>query len=400
MLALPVATGLNGFLPSMVIMAICWAAMTATALCLVEVSLWMEEGAHVITMTSRILGPVGRGVAWLLYLFICYASIVAYTAGGGLQIYHAFEQYLQIPLTKDAGSGIFILVFGAIIYLGSRLVGRVNALLFIAMVAAYIGLVASGIFEVKLSLLEHVEWKGAYLAIPLLLTSFSFQTLVPSLTPYLKRHTNALRIAIIAGTTLTFVIYGLWQMLVLGIAPVEGLNGLADAYLKGEPATTCLYFHTCTPWISSLAEYFAFLAIVTSFFGMALGLFDFLADGLHLSKKGWGGIAIALLIMVPTYIFSIQFERVFLVALDTTGGFGDSILNGIIPVLMVWIGRYRMGYKGPKCLFGGKPLLALLFTFYLGALILAICVQMGFIPQLQEQFNIPRIPNAVEIITE
>lgn len=399
MLALPVATGLNGFLPSLVIMAICWAAMTATALCLVEVSLWMEDGAHVSTMTSRILGPTGKGVAWVLYLFICYASIVAYTAGGGLQIFHALEAY-QWPVTKNWGNGLFILIFGLIIYLGSRIVGRVNALLFIAMVAAYVGLVATGVFEVKLSLLERVEWRGAYLAIPLLLTSFSFQTLVPSLTPYLKRNAQALRWSIISGTTLTFLIYAIWQWLVLGIVPVDGLRGLGDAFIQGEPASTCLSHHTCSIWVSHLAEYFAFLAIVTSFFGMALGLFDFLSDGLHIRKTGWGGIVISLLIMVPSYFFSTYFERVFLVALDTTGGFGDTILNGMIPILMIWIGRYKMHYTGPKFLMGGRVVLTVLFVFYLAALILSTTVQMGFIPELQKQFELPRIPHEAELLSE
>lgn len=56
MLALPVATGVSGFFPSIAIMLVCWLAMTITALLLIEVSLWMEEGVHLISMTSRILG--------------------------------------------------------------------------------------------------------------------------------------------------------------------------------------------------------------------------------------------------------------------------------------------------------------------------------------------------------
>lgn len=74
MLALPVATGVSGFLPSLVIMIACWAAMTIAALLLIEVSLWMEEGVHLISMTSRILGVPGKILSWILYLFICYAA--------------------------------------------------------------------------------------------------------------------------------------------------------------------------------------------------------------------------------------------------------------------------------------------------------------------------------------
>src|SRR5688572_9900927 len=83
MLALPIATGEVGFFPSLLMMLVGWAFMTTTALFLAEVNLWMEPGVHVITMASRLLGPLGKAVAWILYLFIGYASLVAYTAGGG-----------------------------------------------------------------------------------------------------------------------------------------------------------------------------------------------------------------------------------------------------------------------------------------------------------------------------
>src|SRR5689334_9836734 len=76
MLALPIATGISGFYPSLAVMLVCWLAMAASALLLLEVNLWMEEGAHIITMSSRLLGPVGKAVSWVLYLFICYASLV------------------------------------------------------------------------------------------------------------------------------------------------------------------------------------------------------------------------------------------------------------------------------------------------------------------------------------
>ena len=375
MLALPVATGISGFLPSLLIMFVCWLMMTATALLLLEVTLWMEEGAHVISMTSRFLGIQGKAVSWLLYLFICYASIVAYTAGGGIQIASAFNSYFGMPIPKDLGSVIFILLFGSVIYFGSHFVGRVNAVLFTAMIVAYVALVGTGIPEIKPHFLSQRRWSGAILAVPLLLTSFSFQTMVPSLTPFLKRHVTALRIAIIGGTFLSFVIYAIWQGLMLGIVPVEGPNGLAEALNRGEPATQFLREHVTSPWVYMIAEYFAFFAIATSFLGMALGLFDFLSDGLKIEKKGLGKIILALLIAVPTMIFATQFERIFIVALETSGGFGDSILNGLIPVLMVWIGRYRMGYLSNIQLPGGKFALVLIFCFFLFALVLEIFVQ-------------------------
>lgn len=391
MLALPVATGLSGFMPSILIMIICWLAMTATALLLLEVSMWMEEGVHLISMTSRILGTPGKVVSWCLYLFICYASLVAYTAGGGVQVATAVKDYFGIVIAKEIGSVLFIFVFGAVIYLGSRIVGRVNAVLFIAMVVAYLGLVGMGLPETKLELLRHRKWSGSLMSLPLLLTAFSFQTMVPSLTPYLKRNAKALRIAVVGGTAIAFVIYAIWQWLILGIVPIEGSNGLSEALARGEPATQFLREHMEGRWVCVIAEYFAFFAIVTSFLGIALGLFDFLSDGLKIRKAGNGNLILGLLIVIPTIIFATQYERVFLVALETSGGFGDSILNGLIPVLMVWLGRYylNMSKEGHFTVPGGKPLLVAVFIFFLCALFLEILVQAGIMTGIYQPSELP-----------
>jgi tyrosine-specific transport protein len=401
MLALPVATGISGFLPSIAVMLICWLAMTLSALLLIEVSLWMEEGVHLISMTSRILGPFGKAVSWFLYLFICYASLIAYTAGGGFQVATAVSHYLNLPLLKEYGSVLFVVVFGAVIYLGSRVVGRVNAILFIAMVGAYFALVAVGAHEVDSELLSHQQWSGSLIAVPLLLTAFSFQTMVPSLTPYLKSNVSALRWAVIGGTTIALVIYAIWQSLILGIVPVEGPHGLAEALARGEPATQFLKEHVEGPWVYQIAEFFAFFAIITSFLGIALGLFDFLADGLKIRKKGSGKLLLGLLIVVPTLICATQFERVFLVALEISGGFGDSILNGLIPVLMIWIGRYhlKLDKEASFRLPGGKPLLISLFVFFLCTLSLEILLQTGQMRTIYEPFEAP-IHNVKEVEAE
>lgn len=382
MLALPVATGISGFFPSIITMAICWASMTATALLLMEVSLWMEEGVHIITMTSRLLGRYGKMIAWVLYLFICYASLVAYTAGGGIQIMNLIHSILDFPISQGVGCLLFVLVFGGVLYLGHYVVGRVNAVLFIAMIVAYFCLVTVGIGEIKPHLLKHKNWSTAVLALPLLLTAFSFQTMVPSLTPYLKRHIKSLRIAIIGGTALTFVVYLIWQSLILGIVPAHGENGLIAALEKGQSATYFLGEHVENSFVSSVAEYFAFFALVTSFLGIALGLFDFLSDGLKIKEKGVGNVVLAILIAVPTLFFAIYFERIFLVALETTGGFGDAILNGIIPVLMVWVGRYQLGYTQSRTIPGGKPVLILLLIFFSFVLIFTALMQLNQIDSL------------------
>lgn len=311
MLALPVATGVAGFIPSLVVVIICWIFMTLSALLLLEASLWMEQGAHVITISTRLLGKPGRYTAWLLYLFIGYASIIAYTAGGGLQVVEMVEKASGVFISRGLGCTVFLVGFGAVISLGSLMVGRVNAILFVGMIAAYFALVGVGIDQVKLRNLAQERWGFSWLAIPLFLTAFSFQTVVPSLAPMLRNHAKKLRLAIVGGTTMALVIYIIWEYIVLGIMPVEGSEGLAAALQHGVPATNYLKHHV-SAIVAHIAEYFAFFALVTSFLGIALGLFDFLADGLRVEKTtAKGRVALLLLMGVPTLLFAVYFEEYF-----------------------------------------------------------------------------------------
>lgn len=380
MLALPVVAGVSGLIPSSIVMLACWLGMTLSALLLMEVSLWMHEGEHVISMASKFLGPYGKAVSWVLYLFICYASNVAYTAGGGEQIASFVSRLTDYDLDKPWGCGIFIVLFGGVTYLGSHVIGRVNSILFVGMIAAYIALVGIGADEVKPHLWEHGHWPTTLMAVPFLLTSFSFQTMVPSLTPYLHRHANSLRWAIIGGTTLSFLVYFIWQALIIGIVPVGGESGLVEAFRIGESPIQFVQKHVDGFHLVALADAFAFFALVTSFLGITLGLYDFLADGLQVPEKGAGQILLGAIIVIPTLFFAIYFERAFLLALDTSGGFGDSVLNGIIPVLMVWIGRYRLGYKGPFEVPGGKGLLGCVFVFFAGTLVIEILSKFNLLP--------------------
>jgi tyrosine-specific transport protein len=324
------------------------------------------------------LGPVGRIVSWCLFLFISYASIVAYTAAGGSLVLSGLSGF-GIEISKDVGCFLFIMVFGGILYFGSQIVGRVNTILFIALIVSYFMLIGTGVSEVKKELLAHRHWPTSFLAIPLLLTTFSFQTMLPSLTPYLKRNTKALRLTIIGGTTLTFLVYLIWQWMTLGIVPIDGPNSLITALEQGEPITQFLHAHVQNPWVLLIAEYFAFFALVTSFLGIALGLFDFLSDGLRIPNKGMGKIVLSLLIIIPTFIFSAYFERIFIIALDTSGGFGDSILNGMMPALMVWVGRYVLKFPNENRLPGGKLLLISVFVFFAAALLLETLIHSGYV---------------------
>jgi tyrosine-specific transport protein len=163
--------------------------------------------------------------------------------------------------------------------------------------------------------------------------------------------------------SVTFAIYLLWLALIFGTVSLDGEMGLATASLRGEPVTWYLMCSLQHPLLAALVGGFAFFAIVTSFLGIALGLFDFLADGLAWPRAGWGKAKLIALIVVPSIFFALGDQRAFIEALDTSGGIGDSLLNGLLPALMVITGR-RLGCKGPFRS-GGRATLSFVIVFAL-----------------------------------
>lgn len=356
MLALPVVTGMGGFLPAIVIFIICWLFSACTGLLLLEVCLWMPNEANLVSMAHHLLGPIGKIIAWVLYLFLFYCLTIAYSAGGGGFI----VELLGGKIPHSVGVIIFATIFGTCVYLGTRAVDRINALLMIGLGVSYSLFVILGIGEVELTFLKRVQWFPAILALPVMFTSFSYQGIIPSLTSYLQRHPKMVRFAIFAGTSLPFIAYIIWEYLILGLVPAEGPHGLVQADTAVEPLK---YVFPHSP-IYLIGQFFSAFALTTSFLGVTLGLLDFLSDGLQLPKKGWQKVFLAALVYVPPVVIAIINPNIFLKALGYAGGIGCALLLGLLPIIMVWVGRYRKKYSTLTCqLPGGKILLSLLAIF-------------------------------------
>lgn len=360
MLALPVVTGMGGFLPAIIIFLICYLFSACTGLLLLEVCLWMPNDANIISMAHHLLGPIGKGAAWVLYLFLFYCLTIAYAAGGGNFISELFGG--KFP--HSIGVILFTAIFGTFVYLGTRAVDRVNFLLMIGLGLSYLFFVALGWGEVKLHFLKRVQWFPAVMALPVMFTSFSYQGIVPSLTTYMERRPKMIRFAILVGTSLPFLAYIVWEYLILGIVSPNGPHGLLHAEAMGYSAVEPLKYALPDSPIYRIGQSFSFFALTTSFLGVTLGLLDFLADGLQVAKVGWKKVLLALIVYIPPIIIASINPNIFLRALGYAGGIGCALLLGLLPILMVWVGRYYKGYPAiHKQLPGGRILLTLLAIF-------------------------------------
>ena len=90
---------------------------------------------------------------------------------------------------------------------------------------------------------------------------------------------------------------------------------------------------------------------------------DFLADGLSVHKEGWKRLMLCLAVFIPPSLIAGTYPGIFLEALGIAGGFGEAILNGLFPIGMVWIGRYKLHLGTEHQVKGGRIVLSLLLAF-------------------------------------
>lgn len=359
MLALPVLTSLAGFMPSLVIYLICWLFMASTGLLFLEVSQWIKGESNIISMADFTLGTAGKYAAWVLYLFLFYCLTIAYIVGCG----NIVVELLQSRIPDWAGSILFVLLFAPIVLIRTSLAGRLNVFLVGGLAISYLAFVFLGFQYVDASLLKQANWSKSLMVLPIAFTSFAYQGIIPTLTSYMHHDIKNTRKAILIGSFIPFIAYVIWQGLILGIVPTHGPGGLAEALEKGQNAVHPLHHFIQNPSIYYLGQFFAFFALVTSFLGVALGLRDFLADGLQIKKDRKGKFALAGLTFVFPLIIATLYPHIFLISLDYAGGFGCALLLGLLPILMVWVGRYRMGLKDKLQIPGGRLVLSLFAIF-------------------------------------
>jgi tyrosine-specific transport protein len=361
MLALPVITGWAGFWPAVAMLFIAWLFMTSTSLLLLEANLAIGYDLSLISIAERTLGKVGKALCWLLFIFLFYSLSIAYISASGTILQSIVLDLTGWPLPEAWGSVLFTLIFAVVIYAGTQPVDYLNRVLVAGLIGAYCILVLLGSFHINRAYLTEQHWPYAVFALPVLVISFGFHNMIPSLAMYLKGDVRRLRLTLILGSLVPLLVYILWEAVMLGIIPVRGREGLLMALDKGVVATEALRAALGQSWITIVAQAFALFAIITSFLTQSLSLVDFLADGLRISKEGIGRVGLILLSLLPPFIFAFMCPGIFISALSFAGGFVAVILFGVMPVSMVWVLRYKQHVKSCSLFPWGRSVLIMVF---------------------------------------
>ena len=393
MLANPTSTAGVWFLGSLVLLAYTWFCMTSSGLMLLEANLHYPTGASFDTIVKDLLGQGWNVINGLSVAFVLYILTYAYiTSGGGItegfinQLLSSEQHTVQIG--RVSGSLIFCLVLAIFVWFSTKAVDRFTTVLIGGMVIAFILSVAGLISSVKVEVLfdSMVQGEQQYLpymlgALPVCLVSFGFHQNVPSLVKYYERDANRVMKSVFFGTAIALAVYVLWQLAVQGnlpraeFAPVIEKGGDIAVLLQA------LGKYIQTDFIALALRFFAYLAIATSFLGVTLGLFDYIADLCKFDDSRSGRTKTALITFLPPLLLSLAFPFGFVLAIGYAG-LAATIWAVIVPALLAKASRRKFAQSN-YLVYGGNFMIYFVILFGLLNIAAQLAMQFGYLPEFR-----------------
>ncbi|ASY78624.1 tyrosine transporter TyrP [Pectobacterium polaris] len=381
MLAMPLATAGVGFGTTLMILIGLWALMCYSALLLVEVYQHQPSNTGLGTLAKIYLGRWGQWITGFSMLFLMYALTAAYISGAGELLASSISQWSGYSLPLSAGILLFTLVAGGVVCIGTSSVDLFNRILFSGKVLMLVIMLAVMVPHIqRVNLLTLPLQQGLTLsALPVILTSFGFHGSIPSIVHYMGGDSRKLRRIFLIGSVIPLIAYIFWQLVMLGslssstfnaiLADQAGLNGLMQA----------IRTLVASPHVELAVHLFADLALATSFLGVALGLFDYLADLFKRKNSIIGRAQTGLLTFIPPLVFALFYPQGFVMALGYAA-IALAVLALLIPALLSW--QVRKQHPEIRATCGGAPVLALVFTSGVAIILIQLAMVAGWLPSI------------------
>ena len=318
MLALPLATAALGTLPALLLLVVIWGISAYTALLMLEINLRSGVGDNVHAITGKTLGRVGQIIQGGSFLSLLYALTMVYLLGGSSLLVNKLEPLLGTKVDSQFAILLFTLFFGGMIAIGVAWIDKVSRVLFSLMVILLVLVVMFLLPDVSLSAMattaitDGMSQGGfnGYLmaAIPVVFTSFGFHVCIATLVGYLKGDAVSLRKVLLIGSTIPLVCYVFWLLVTLGTIggdTVSSFNGSLPALVNALQALAD------SKIVSQCIGFFADLALVTSFLGVTMSLFDFIAELTRAKRNAAGRAQTWLITFVPPLLCALYYPDGF-----------------------------------------------------------------------------------------
>ncbi|MEZ9501891.1 amino acid permease [Vibrio sp. 10N.286.51.B11] len=271
MLAIPMVLAQFGLLYGTLLMVLICFGTTYAALLLLEATIKAGGGLGLNSIARKTLGKQGQLLTnGLLYaLLICL--LMAYILGAGDLLSKLLSNF-GVEITATTSQTVFTLLAGAVVASGTGVIDKLNRALFFVMLAslfATMAFLAPSMTQENLMQVTNHDHVDLIKTSAILFTSFGFMVVIPTLVSYNHEATDKqLRNMVIIGSLIPLVCYLCWLFAVVGNLSEEQFRSFENV------SDLMAAFEAQSPWVGNVLSTFTGLALLTSFFGVAMALFN------------------------------------------------------------------------------------------------------------------------------
>ncbi|MDN3629370.1 amino acid permease [Vibrio lentus] len=311
MLAIPMVLAQFGFMISSVLMLLIFIGTTYSALLLAEACTKTKDNSGMSSVAYLTLGSKGKHFINALFYLLLVCMLIAYILGVG-DIIHKLLLDVGIDISASVAYTVFSLLMGVIVVAGKSYIDKLNRGLFIMMVVMLFIVIASLFSNIRLDYLTQASKYTAndvvqYSAV--IFTSFASMVVIPSLVIYNREATQKqIRNMILLGSVIPLICYLTWLFAIIGNL---GTDAISQFHNISELISA---FSGQSSWLKVVIALFSALALVTSFLGVSMALYDQNKDAVTNNKL----LAYALTFVLPLVLAEL-FASQFVSMLDYAG---------------------------------------------------------------------------------
>jgi len=348
-------------------------------------SINFEAGASFDTLVYNTLGPTWNVANGILFAFLLYILDYAYISGGGAIVSLSLEPWLGQSLPQYAGSLLFAVPLAVIVWVSTLFVSRVLIVLIIGIVITFVLAMSNLVAGVDIALLFSPPAKESetpyfyyiFAALPFFLTSFGFQSSVPSLMSFYDKNVERVQSSILIAGVICVLVYLVFLIVSFGNVPRLDFGEISAQGGNIDLLVGAMNANNSTNGTLQILNWFANCALVSSFLGVSLGLFDFIRDKFGFADTPKGRFFTALISFLPPIVGGTFFPDGFIFAIGFAG-LTLAILALIIPPLM--LKKSKILFPGMDCGIVGKPLIGKLVLSF--GLVCVVCHTLSLLDLL------------------
>ncbi|ANQ28449.1 aromatic amino acid transporter [Vibrio natriegens] len=378
MLGLPSASAGAWTVWSILAILLTMVVMTISGWMLLEAFKEYDLKVSFNTVTKELLGKKVNFINNLTVYFVGGILLYAYITSSGLIIQNLLD------IDGKSASVIFVAVFSAFVWHSTRAVDRISVLLILFMILSFVfgvsGLAANIDTSILLDTISQESQYAPYAMaiLPVALTSFGYHHSVASMRAYYGEENKA-KNAILGGTVIASVLYLLWLTSIFGNLPRVDFGPVIEQGGNVDVLLSSLGSVIESEKVSQAINSFSMAAILSSFIGVGLGVFDFLADLFKFEDNRTGRAKTWAVTFVPPLVLSVLFPFGFVSAIGYAGA-AATVWTCIIPALLVRKARKTSGTKDGFRAPGGQPMLMGVIFFGVVTAAFHFMNMMGILP--------------------